>query len=130
VHASDGPDEELTVRPGSQAGWTLPLMGVERCQGLGHELDSMFSYLNGLLVGYCIRCEARVEVPWFRGGTAAVLGAVMARQALNLQRPAASVLEDLEQVEGLLSEDLAQVAQVLALVRNARTRAIRRQAMQ
>lgn len=105
-------------------------MGIERCQGLGHELDSMFSYLNGLLVGYCVRCDARVEVPWFYGGTAAVLGAVMANQAMGILNPKPSVLEDLDQIEGLLSDDLARVAQVLALVRNARTRVIRRRAMQ
>lgn len=126
---ADEPDE-LSVRPGSQAGWTLPLAGAERCEGLGHELDSMFSYLNGLLVGYCVRCDARVEVPWFYGGTAAVLGAVMANQAMGILNPKPSVLADLDQIEGLLSDDLARVAQVLALVRNARTRVIRRRAMQ
>lgn len=117
---ADEPDDELTDRPGGQAGWTLPLMGLERCQGLGHELDSTFSYRNGLLVGYCCRCEARVEIPWFRGGTVAVLAAAMAAEASDLQQPAASVLTDLDQVEGLLREDLRHVEQALGLVSRAR----------
>lgn len=111
---------ELNVRPGTQAGWTIPLMGTERCEGLGHELDSTFSYRNGLLVGYCCRCEARVEIPWFKGGTVSVLASEMASQAVTLAEPSASVLDDLRQVEGLLNDDLADVERVLAQVRRAR----------
>lgn len=119
-------DDGLSVRPGTQAGWTLPLTGVDRCLGLGHELSEAFSYRNGLLVGYCVRCEARVEIPWFRGGTMAVLAEAMATEAVALDQPQRSVLDDLAQVEGLLVEDLAVVGQVLALVRQAHEHVTRR----
>lgn len=95
------------------------MSGRERCDSLGHELQPVFSYLNGLLVGYCTRCEARVEIPWFRGGTMAVLGTTMAAEALRIVRPEASVVEDLTQIAGLLEEDLDQVREVLALVHRA-----------
>lgn len=108
----------------------MPLTGLDRCNFQGHELDSAFSYRNGLLVGYCTRCEARVEIPWFRGGTVSVLAAAMARQALVMQRPAASVLDDLGHVEGLLRDDLTHVEEALALVRQARDRTIRLRSMQ
>lgn len=109
---------ELTVRPGNQAGWSLPLTGLDRCRGQGHELESVFGYSSGLLIGYCLRCDARVEIPWFRGGTAAALARAMTTEALKLNRPAASVVEDLDQVLGLLREDAAAVETAKNLVQN------------
>lgn len=108
---------ELKVRPGSQAGWTLPLMGEDRCKGFGHELGETIEYSNGLLVGYCSRCPARVEIPWFRGGTMVALARAMVVEALQMPRPALSVLEDLDHVEGLLRDDIAELKQVLGQVR-------------
>jgi hypothetical protein len=115
----DDHDEQLSVRPGNQAGWTTPLFGENRCHAYGHELEQRCEYLNGLIVGYCCRCSARVEIPWFRGGTTAALGAAMAAEATRLQRPAPSVLADLEQVAGLLTEDIARLNAVRRDVRRA-----------
>ncbi len=115
----EDPDEQLSMRPGNQAGWTTPLFGEARCLAYGHELENRCEYLNGLVVGYCCRCSARVEIPWFRGGTMAALGAAMAAEATRLQRPAPSVLADLEQIAGLLTEDIAKLNAVRRDVRRA-----------
>lgn len=111
------PDEHLTVRPGSQAGWTVPLSGEVRCATYGHELEHRCEHANGLIVGYCCRCSARVEIPWFRGGTMAALGAHMAEEADGLARPAPEVLMDLEHVVGLLGEDIIRLVEVRREVR-------------
>lgn len=112
-------EQHLSVRPGSQAGWTTPLYGEERCATYGHELESRAEYLNGLIVGYCGRCSARVEIPWFRGGTVAPLARYMLHEALSLTRPAPTVLEDLEQIASLLTEDIAELNEARRLVRRA-----------
>ncbi len=109
----DDPDnQELSVRPGNQAGWTVPLDGEQRCQHFGHELQHRCEYSNGLIVGYCCRCPARVEIPWFRGGTMAALGQYMIDEAEHFTRPAPSVLADLDQVAGLLGEDILRLQEV------------------
>jgi hypothetical protein len=115
------PDEptELRDRPGNQSGWTLPLEGEMRCRTLGHELGDVIHYANGMLVGYCVRCPERVEMPWFRGGTAVALARVMVEQALAMKQPAASVLRDLAQVEGLLRDDVESLRAALRQVRMA-----------
>lgn len=110
-------NEELTVRPGTQAGWTTQLYGEFRCGTYGHELEHRVEYLNGLIVGYCCRCSARVEIPWFRGGSMAPLARYMIEEALGLEHPAPSVLADLEHVASLLTEDIAELNEARRLVR-------------
>src|SRR3982751_5678924 len=111
------PEENLSVRPGTQAGWTTPLFGAERCASYGHELENRCEYLNGLIVGYCCRCSDRVEIPWFRGGTMAALATAMIEEAERFTRPATSVLTDLEQVAGLLTEDIGRLNSVRRRIR-------------
>jgi hypothetical protein len=112
-------EQELSVRPGTQAGWTMPLFGEARCAAYGHELENRAEYTNGLIVGYCGRCDARVEIPWFRGGTMAPLARHMLHEALSLTKPAPSVLADLEQIASLLTEDIAELNEVRRIVRRA-----------
>jgi hypothetical protein len=99
--------QELSIRAGNQAGWTLPLFGEERCVNYGHELENRAEYTNGLIVGYCIRCSARVEIPWFRGGTISALAKAMTEEARGFTQPAQSVMTDLNHVINLVNEDLA-----------------------
>lgn len=122
--------DELSVRPGNQAGWTTPLYGEIRCHTFGHELDNRAEYLNGLIVGYCARCSARVEIPWFRGGTMQALATYMIEEAARMERPAPSVVADLEQVAGLLSEDITALTDVRRLVRKAQRQALKRIGLQ
>lgn len=110
-------EQHLSVRPGTQSGWTTPLYGEVRCATYGHELENRAEYENGLVIGYCSRCSARVEIPWFQGGTMAALARYMTREALSFERPAPSVLDDLEQVASLLSEDIASLNEARRLVR-------------
>lgn len=119
-------EEKLSVQPGTQAGWTTPLYGEARCLTYGHELENRCEYSNGLIVGYCCRCSARVEIPWFRGGTMAALAAYMVAETSHLQRPHASVLADLEQVAGLLGEDISRLNAVRRDVRRAQRDVIHR----
>lgn len=115
---SESHDEQhLNVRPGTQSGWTIPLYGEARCATYGHELENRAEYGNGLIVGYCGRCSARVEIPWFRGGTMAPLTRHMVSEALGLERPAPSVLADLEHIASLLSEDIAELNEVRRVLR-------------
>lgn len=124
---SDSDDEQhLSVRPGSQSGWTTPLYGEARCATYGHELENRAEYSNGLIVGYCLRCSARVEIPWFRGGTMAPLARHMTQEALGLTHPAPSVLEDLEQIAGLLAEDIAELNEARRTLRRVQHELIRR----
>ena len=109
--------DELSVRPGTQAGWTTHLFGDERCAIYGHELENRANYLNGLIVGYCGRCSARVEIPWFRGGTMVALARYMIEEAVTFENPAPSVLTDLEQVAGLLSEDISELNEARRQIR-------------
>jgi hypothetical protein len=122
--------EELSVRPGTQAGWTAPLEGEARCHAFGHELDNRAEYLNGLIVGYCARCSARVEIPWFRGGTVHALAIYMVEEAAGMARPAPSVLTDLEQVAGLLSEDISALSEARRMVRNTQREMVKRIGLQ
>jgi hypothetical protein len=119
-------EQELSVRPGTQAGWTTPLYGEVRCNTYGHELENRAEYLNGLIIGYCGRCSARVEIPWFRGGTMSALARHMTQEALTLERPAPSVLVDLEQIATLLSEDISELNSVRRLLRRAQRDIIKR----
>lgn len=118
--------QEMSVRPGSQAGWTLPLYGDQRCFNYGHELDCLGEYTNGLFVGYCTRCSARVEMPWFRGGTIAALAEYMAAEAETLMRPSASVIADLEQVVGLLEDDLRMLKETRARLMRVQRAVVKR----
>lgn len=126
IHDKPDPARELSVRPGTQAGWTLPLQGAQRCVGFGHELGPLIEYGNGLLVGYCVRCETRVEIPWFQGGTICALAKTMAEEALQIEAPAVTVLEDLDQILGLLDDDIDQLTTTARLVRATRALVARR----
>lgn len=97
----------------------MPIFGEARCHTYGHELENRCEYSNGLIVGYCCRCSARVEIPWFQGGTMAALAAYMVAEACHLERPGPSVLADLEQIAGLLSEDISRLNAVRRDVRRA-----------
>lgn len=124
---SESDDEQhLSVRPGTQSGWTTPLYGEARCATYGHELENRAEYSNGLVVGYCVRCSARVEIPWFQGGTMAALARYMTREALSLDRPAPSVLDDLEQIASLLTEDISELNQVRRELRRVQHELIKR----
>lgn len=124
---SESHDEQhLSVRPGSQAGWTMPLYGEARCAAYGHELEHRVDYDNGLIVGYCNRCSARVEIPWFRGGSMAALARFMVQEAMGFERPAPSVLEDLEQVASLLGEDISELNEARRLIRRVQHVMIKR----
>lgn len=112
-------NQDLGVRPGTQAGWTVPLEGDFRCSTYGHELESRCDYSNGLIIGYCCHCDARVEIPWFRGGTAAPLARYMAIDAGHLTHPNPAVIADLEQVAGLLGDDIAELNEARRQVRQA-----------
>lgn len=118
-------EQHLSVRPGTQAGWTTPLYGEARCNTYGHELENRAEYSNGLIVGYCGRCSARVEIPWFRGGTMAPLARYMLEEAVRLTDPAPSVLDDLEQIANLLSEDIAELNEVRRRLRRVQHAVIR-----
>lgn len=119
-------EQELRVRPGTQAGWTTPLYGEARCATYGHELEHRAEYSNGLIVGYCCRCSARVEIPWFRGGTMTALARSMVQEAMELDRPGPSVLADLEQIATLLTEDIAELNAIRRTVRRAQNVLIKR----
>lgn len=119
-------DEDLSARPGTQAGWVVPLEGEFRCSTYGHELDARCDYSNGLIVGYCVRCSDRVEIPWFRGGTIAALARYMVTDAARLTRPKPSVLTDLEQVAGLLTEDIAMLNEMRRQVRRMQHEVLRK----
>jgi hypothetical protein len=121
------PDEQhLSVRPGTQSGWVTPLYGEMRCATYGHELENRAEYSNGLIVGYCSRCSARVEIPWFRGGTMAPLARHMLQEALSLSRPAPSVLDDLEQIASLLTEDISELNEARRAIRRTQHALIKR----
>jgi hypothetical protein len=124
---SESDDEQhLSVRPGTQSGWTMPLYGEARCAAYGHELENRAEYSNGLIIGYCGRCSARVEIPWFRGGTMAPLARFMIQEALGLDRPAPSVLDDLEHLAGLVAEDIAELNQIRRHLRRVQHELIQR----
>ena len=118
--------EELTVRAGEQAGWTVNLQGEDRCRSLGHEADNVLHVQHGMLVAYCCRCSARFEMPWFRGGSAAALATVMANEALTLRKPAQSVFDDLCQIDGLLRDDAAEIIEAKRRVAIAIARTLQR----
>jgi hypothetical protein len=128
AHAVTEPHDEqhLSVRPGTQAGWITPLFGEARCTTYGHELENRVEYLNGMIIGYCSRCSARVEITWFRGGTMAPLARYMIQESLRLSHPSPTVLDDLEQVAGLLSEDIAELNDARRRVRRAQHDIIKR----
>lgn len=115
-HVGDDHDE-LSVRPGTQAGWTIALFGEARCELLGHELGDLCELSNGLLTGYCVRCPARVEIPWFKGGTSVALGRAMVAEAATFDHPHPSVVEDLDQIADLLGADILALREVLSEVR-------------
>lgn len=124
AHPSESNDEDrereqLTLRPGNQAGWDIHIEGAARCHCLGHEVESMLYMPNGLLIAYCVRCSERFEAPWFRGGTAVTLAEAMSVEAMKLQRPSSQVITDLQQVQGLLTEDLSAVQSALRTVQVA-----------
>jgi hypothetical protein len=103
--------DDLSVRPGEQSGWTMPLYGDDRCKNYGHELDFRCEYANGMLVGYCTRCSARIEMPWFRGGTISALARFMTDEASEMENPSTTVLTDLDQLLGLVDEDIAELTE-------------------
>lgn len=113
------PDQELTFRPGNQAGWTLPLEGDARCSQFGHEISALLEMTNGLLVGYCERCDDRFEMPWLIGGTVTTLARSMANEALTFTSPSPSVLQDLGHVAGLLKTDLTELCIAMDQVKAA-----------
>jgi hypothetical protein len=117
---NDPPGEELNLRPGSQAGWDpTSLEGADRCRAFGHELGDILEMPNGLLVAYCVRCPERFEASWFRGGTAVPLAEEMVKEVMAMRRPAPSVIEDLQQVLGLLTEDRGAIDSAIHKVRVA-----------
>lgn len=120
------PEEHLSVQPGTQAGWTTPLYGEARCAMYGHELENRCEYLNGLIVGYCSRCDARVEIPWFTGGTMTALATFMADEAERMARPAPKVLADLEHVAELLAADVTELNAVRRRIRRAQHAVLKR----
>jgi hypothetical protein len=113
----------LTIRPGTHNGWAAMdnVTGDLRCRTIGHEIEDLLHMAHGVLVGYCVRCSARFEAPWVRGGTAVPLAQSMVEEALGLDEPAASVLTDLEQISALLEDD----AEALITTLNAVTAAMK-----
>jgi hypothetical protein len=79
-----------------------------------------------MLIGDCLHCPARFVATWFHGGTAAPLAEVMIREAISIESPAASVLDDLDQLAGLITADLAELARLKRLVGKVRRTVLNR----
>jgi hypothetical protein len=112
--------ESFSSTPATRTGWTVEVFGWKRCVLLGHELGDLCHYTHGFIVGYCVRCETRVEIPWFRGGTMAALASHMADEAAEMTNPAPSVVEDLDQIIGLVANDIQMLQQAHQRVLDAR----------
>lgn len=109
----------LSVRAGTQAGWSISLEGADRCRKLGHEAENVLNVQNGMMVAYCVRCGDRFEMPWFRGGSASALARVMAAEAMAIDEPDPSVFDDLNHANGLLCDDACEIVQAKALLAKA-----------
>lgn len=124
-----GPDphpddpQELTATPRDPVGWHLP--AALRCIA-SHEVEPACTYRSGVLVGYCKRCDARVELPWLRGGTAAMLADTLATEAMAMALPAPSVVIHLDDVLAMLRADAAEIAAAIDRVVVAKALALDR----